>query len=86
MELNEQERAAVEELILFLGNEASEDEIQSAVFNVSRNNDIKPGKFFKTLYKILLGSPHGPRFGPYVLAMGRENVIDALKRATKVKS
>ncbi|MEJ2127069.1 MAG: hypothetical protein P8X84_06165, partial [Candidatus Bathyarchaeota archaeon] len=56
---------------------------RTGIFNVARNNEIKPGKFFKVLYKILLGAPQGPRLGPYVLAMGKENVIDALKRATK---
>ncbi len=83
VELTEQEKNAVNELIEALMAEATEDEIQSAVFNIARNNEVKPGKFFKALYRILLGAPQGPRLGPYVLAMGRENVIDALKRATR---
>jgi lysyl-tRNA synthetase class 1 len=83
VDLNDQEKAAVEELIQALQVDATEDEIQTAVFNIARKNSIKPGRFFKTLYNILLGAPQGPRLGPYVLAMGRENVIDALKRATK---
>ena len=81
--LNEEEQNAVKELVKALQIKADEEEIQGAVFNIARNNNIKPGKFFKTLYKILLGVPQGPRLGPYILAMGRENVIDALKRATK---
>ena len=83
VELNEQEKTAVEELIQALQTKANEEEIQGAVFSIARNNSIKPGKFFKTLYRILLGVPQGPRLGPYILAMGRENVIDALKRAAK---
>jgi lysyl-tRNA synthetase class 1 len=83
VELNETEKTAVEELIQALQTEADEEEIQGAVFSIARNNSIKPGKFFKTLYRILLGVPQGPRLGPYILAMGRENVIDALKRAAK---
>jgi lysyl-tRNA synthetase class 1 len=83
VELNKQESHAVEELIQALQTEADEEEIQGAVFNIARNNSIKPGKFFKTIYKILLGVPQGPRLGPYILAMGKENVIDALKRAAK---
>jgi len=73
----------VEELIQALQTKADEEEIQGAVFSIARNNGIKPGKFFKIIYKILLGVPQGPRLGPYILAMGRENVIDALKRAAK---
>ncbi|PVX24123.1 MAG: lysine--tRNA ligase [Candidatus Bathyarchaeum sp.] len=83
VELTEQEKNAVSELMASLNNNATEDEIQSAIFNIARNNNVKPGKFFKTLYRILLGAPQGPRLGPYVLAMGKENVINALKRATK---
>jgi lysyl-tRNA synthetase class 1 len=83
VELTEQEKSAFEELIQALHADATEEEIQSAIFSIARNNNIKPGKFFKTLYMILLGAPQGPRLGPYVLAMGRENVIDALERVTK---
>ncbi|MGD9131271.1 MAG: lysine--tRNA ligase [Candidatus Bathyarchaeota archaeon] len=83
VELNETEKNAVKELIQALQTEADENEIQGAVFNIARNNSIKPGKFFKTIYLILLGVPQGPRMGPYILAMGKENVIDALKRAAK---
>ena len=83
VELTAEEKAAVESLIEALQAESSEDEIQSFIFNIARNNNVKPGKFFKALYRILLGADQGPRLGPYVLAMGRENVIDALKRATK---
>jgi lysyl-tRNA synthetase class 1 len=83
VELNEQEKVAVKELIKALQVDATEDEIQTAVFNIARNSGIKSGRFFRTLYNILLGTPQGPRLGPYVLAMGRENVINALKRAAK---
>jgi len=32
---------------------------------------------------ILLGTPSGPKLGPYIIAMGKQNVINAFKRATK---
>ncbi len=83
IELTEEESHAVNDLINALLTEKDEDSIQSAVFNIARTNSIKPGKFFKIIYNILLGASQGPRLGPYVLAMGRENVIDALKRSTK---
>ena len=82
LKLNEQEENAVEDLIIALQPQMDEDSIQSIIFNIARQHKIKPGKFFKLVYMILLGSPQGPRLGPYVLAMGKENVIGALKRAT----
>jgi lysyl-tRNA synthetase class 1 len=73
----------VKELIQALKTKTTEDEVQTAVFNIARKYNLKPSKFFKILYKILLGASHGPRLGPYILTMGRENVIDALKRVTR---
>jgi lysyl-tRNA synthetase class 1 len=83
VKLSGQEISAVKELIQVLKVETDEDQIQGSIFNIARKHAIKPAKFFKTLYTVLLGVPEGPRLGPYIVAMGRENVIDALKRAIK---
>jgi lysyl-tRNA synthetase class 1 len=83
VQLSDEENDAITELIGSLMVNLTEEEIQSTVFKIARKNNIKPGKFFKVLYKILLGANQGPRLGPYILAMGIENVIQALKRATK---
>ncbi len=81
IELKPEERKAILELIPLLEAENDPDKIQNAVFNTAKNNNIKPGDFFKTLYTILMGAQQGPRLGPYVLAMGKQNVIAALQRA-----
>jgi lysyl-tRNA synthetase class 1 len=78
--LASEEIKAINELIAKLEAENEPDKIQNAIFSAAKNNGIKPSGFFKTLYKILMGAPEGPRLGPYVLAMGKQNVIDALKR------
>ncbi len=83
VKLSSQEASAIKNLMDVLQTEADENQIQSAIFNLSREHNIKPRRFFKALYMILLGVPEGPRLGPYMIAMGRENVIDALKRALK---
>jgi len=83
VELSNEEVTAIKELIQTLQTEADEDQIQGAIFNIARKHAIQPAKFFKILYTILLGVPEGPRLGPYIVAMERENVIDALKRAIK---
>jgi len=83
VELSSQEVSAVKELIQTLQVETDEDQIQGAIFSIARKHAIQPTQFFKTLYIILLGVPEGPRLGPYIVAMGRENVIDALKRTVK---
>ena len=79
--LTSEEKKAISELITELETEEEPDKIQNAIFNAAKNNGIQPSGFFKLLYQILMGAPQGPRLGPYVLAMGKQNVIAALKRA-----
>ncbi|MCW3977168.1 MAG: lysine--tRNA ligase [Candidatus Bathyarchaeota archaeon] len=83
MTLSDQERSATKTLIAALQSEADETQIQTAIFNIAREHNVKPRRFFKTLYTMLLGVTEGPRLGPYIVAMGRANVIDALDRALK---
>ena len=78
--LTSEEQEAVAELVQVLETEGDPDKIQNAIFNAAKNNGLKPGAFFRTLYAILMGAPQGPRLGPYVLAMGKQNVIAALRR------
>ena len=81
VELLDEEKKAVNDLINVLEVEDDPEKLQTGIFNVARKNGLKPGRFFKTLYTILLGANHGPRLGPYVLTMGKQDVIAALKRA-----
>jgi lysyl-tRNA synthetase class 1 len=78
--LSDSEKKAVTALIDLLTSTEEPDMIQNGIFNAAKANGMQPRDFFKTLYTILMGAPQGPRLGPYVLAMGRQNVIDALQR------
>jgi lysyl-tRNA synthetase, class I len=78
--LTSEEKEAVAELVQVLETEEDPDKIQNAIFNAAKNNGLKTGAFFRVLYAILMGAPQGPRLGPYVLAMGKQNVIAALRR------
>jgi len=75
------EAHAVCELIGVIRGQASVDVLQNSIFEVAKKHGVDPPEFFKILYGILLGSPKGPRLGPYIEAMGRENVAEALERA-----
>jgi lysyl-tRNA synthetase class 1 len=79
--LNGEEKAAIKELTDALKVEEDADKLQNAIFNAAKKNGLQPSSFFKTLYVILLGVPQGPKLGPYLLAMGKQNVIEALRRA-----
>ena len=79
--LTEAEKNAIANLVAVIKAEDDADTIQNAIFNAAKTNGLKPGAFFRTLYAILMGAPQGPRMGPYILAMGKQNVIAALRRA-----
>jgi lysyl-tRNA synthetase class 1 len=79
--LTEQEKKAVAALIDILGVSEDPDLIQNGIFNAAKNNGMQPRDFFRVLYTILMGAPQGPKLGPYVLAMGKQNVVAALQRA-----
>jgi len=79
--LTDEEKVAIAELIDVLKIEEDADKLQNAIFSAAKKNGVQPGSFFKTLYAILLGASQGPKLGPYLLAMGKQNVIEALRRA-----
>jgi lysyl-tRNA synthetase class 1 len=83
--LTEAEEKAVANLVSVLETTDDPDGIQNAIFNSAKTNGVKPRVFFKTLYSILMGAPQGPRLGPYILAMGKQNVVAALQRALSKK-
>jgi lysyl-tRNA synthetase class 1 len=79
--ITDKEKVAIAELIDVLKIEEDADKLQNAIFNAAKKNGVQLGSFFKTLYTILLGASQGPKLGPYLLAMGKQNVIEALRRA-----
>jgi lysyl-tRNA synthetase class 1 len=81
--LTPDEQEAIRELIETVKVENEAEKIQNAIFNIAKKHGIQPANFFENLYTILLSVPQGPRLGPYILAMGKQNVIGALERALK---
>jgi lysyl-tRNA synthetase class 1 len=79
--LTSEEREALRELIEVLRSEDQAERVQNAIFNTAKKHGLRQGDFFKIIYTILLGAPQGPRLGPYMIAMGKQNVLDALNRA-----
>lgn len=69
---DEKTKKSLLELADYLLQEHLEDEVQNAIFEIARKNEIKPGDFFKTIYQLLLGKPRGPRLGPFLKAIDGE--------------
>lgn len=78
--LTAEERKAIRDLIEIFKFEDKAENLQNAVFEKAKKHGIKPSKLFKKLYIILIGIPRGPRMGSYIVAVGRQQVIDALQK------
>jgi len=82
IELTNSQRFAIEDLVSVVRSEADERRLQNSIFGIAQKYSLEPAEFFRLLYQILLGAPRGPRLGPYIKAMGNEQVARALERAT----
>jgi len=55
-----------------------EPDLQNAIYQIAKTNDISPKNFFKTLYQIILGTNRGPKIGPFIEDIGRKKVAKTL--------
>jgi lysyl-tRNA synthetase class 1 len=83
VELSPEERAALRELMESIPKEEDENSLQNTIFRIADGHAVKPGRFFKILYLLLIGSPSGPRLGTYIFDLGKEKAAETLNRELK---
>ena len=76
--LNQNEKAAISQLINEMKKEYEESELQSAVYEIAREHNVEPKKFFQILYQILISKDSGPRLAPFMLAIGKDKISKLL--------
>jgi len=81
IEITDIQKQAIQSIIDELETASTDDEYQATIFNASKTHGIKARELFSIVYQILLGQPRGPRFGPYVGLVGKESVLNGLKKA-----
>lgn len=54
--------------------------IQNACYQAGKDHDVKLGKWFATLYRLLLGQKRGPRIGTFVSLYGVQDTLDLIER------
>ena len=57
------------------------EEIQTAIFDFSKKQNLGSKELFKGLYLILIGKGFGPKIGSLVLALGKDRCIERMKQA-----
>lgn len=70
-----------EELSLYEGDD--ENEMQSIPFTVARAFDMTPKDFFKLFYEVVFCQERGPRFGTFVLLVGKQKALSLLDAVSR---
>ncbi|MFW5968935.1 MAG: lysine--tRNA ligase [Persicimonas sp.] len=60
------------------GDEA--EEIQTACYSAGKDHDLSLGKWFRTLYRLMLGQDRGPRVGTFVSVYGVDDTVELIDR------
>ena len=77
-QIDEVTKKALGELSQVLEADNEPEDLQNAIYQIAKSNEIPPKDFFKTLYQIILGSNRGPKIGPFILDIGRKKVANTL--------
>lgn len=81
--LDNDEIKIIETVIIELMNTTNPDAYQNVVFNAATKLNLKPRDVFPVVYKALIGKNQGPRLGPYINLVGKENIIEDLNNSIK---
>ncbi len=66
-------------MFLISNKDLIDEVIQNKIFDIAKNDlKIKPQKFFKVIYLILIGKEFGPRLGPFLLMLDKVWLINRL--------
>jgi len=84
IKLNKKEKDIVTKLKDVLEKkEFKEKQLHNEFYEISKTLEIKPEEFFKTIYKVLINKDRGPRLARFILTIGKDKVIEILKKSLK---
>lgn len=78
LEIEDSERTALESLMGLIDAGMDAETIQNTVFSCAQDHGIKPAKFFKLVYMLLLGMPRGPKAGTLIQLIGVDRVKELI--------
>lgn len=80
VKLSGKEKEALSLLSEILRKELNEKELFEEFYNICKKVNLEPKEFFKAAYRILINKDKGPRLASLILVIGKEKVIDLLKK------
>ena len=78
IDLNDSAKTAIRNLVDTLNSEEPPEDIQNAIYQIAKSNEVQPRDFFKILYQIILNTSRGPKIGPFISDIGVKHVAKKL--------
>ncbi len=82
-DLTKAQREYLAKVIDLVQQEVTEEQLQTDLYNLAKNNSLSPKEAFSALYLIFLGKTHGPRAGTFLLQYPKDQIIARLREASK---
>lgn len=79
--ITDSERMALLEVADMVVTEKTEESIKLRMGEIMKKYELKAGKFFKIIYKIVFGKSKGPRLIPFIFTYGQEEFANLIKNA-----
>ncbi|MBU7013659.1 MAG: lysine--tRNA ligase [Theionarchaea archaeon] len=79
--LSEPERSALRRLAEKLPEYTDGEQIQELIFLTAQEHQVKPGRFFQVLYRVVIGTDRGPRAGTLISGVGPQRVSEMIMKA-----
>ena len=78
LQIDDAAKKALKELADLLGGENESEDLQNAIYQIAKKNNVQPRDFFKILYQIILSTNRGPKIGPFIVDIGRKKIAKML--------
>lgn len=85
LELTQKQKIYLTEVIALMELNLPEPELQTRLYNLTKEQKISPKDAFAGLYLTFIGKTYGPRAGAFLLQYPKEKVITRLKEAVEVQ-
>jgi len=81
IKLTEKEKELFKELAELLKHGSfTEEELHSEFYNLCQEFEYEPKEFFKKAYLILINKERGPKLANFILAVGKERIVNLLEK------
>jgi lysyl-tRNA synthetase class 1 len=80
IEINSETKTALSKLITLLEGDKEPEDLQNAIYNIAKENNVQPKDFFMVLYQIIINASRGPKIGPFIMDIGRKKVAQTISK------